>query len=186
VAFLLTEQPHLLRELEGLQIELTLPTEPARLAALQATSTLVEKIKADQRSDPELIKIIQKVEEGTVPDFSLTDGILRFRNRLCVANNPELKRELLQESHNSSFSSHPRSTKMYQDLRTRYWWPGIKKDIAEYVARCLTCQQVKVEHQRPGGLLQPCLYLYQNGSTLPWILWLACPEHRGTTTLFGS
>ena len=57
MAFLLTEQPHLLRELEGLQIELTLPTEPARLAALQATSTLVEKIKADQRSDPWNFKI---------------------------------------------------------------------------------------------------------------------------------
>jgi len=95
------------------------------------------------------------VEEGTVPDFSLTDGILRFRNRLCVANKPELKRELLQESHNSSFSLRPGSTKIYQDLRTHYWWRGMKKDIAEYVARCLASQQVKLEHQRPGGLLQP-------------------------------
>jgi len=134
VASLLTEQPHLLRELEGLQIKLILPTEPARLTALQATSTLVEKIKAGQRYDPELIKITHKVEEGTAPDFSLSDGILRFRNRLCVANNPGLRRELLQESHNSAFSSHPGSTKMYQDLKTHYWWPGMKKDIAEYVA----------------------------------------------------
>ena len=44
---------------------------------------------------------------------------------------------------------------MYQDLRTLYWWPGMKKDVVEYVARCLTCQQVKAEHQRPAGLLQP-------------------------------
>jgi len=95
VASLLMEQPRLLRELEALQIELILPV---RLAALQATSTLVEKIKAGQRCDPKFIKISQKVEEGTAPDFSLSDGILRFRNRLCVANNPELRRELLQES----------------------------------------------------------------------------------------
>jgi len=71
---------------------------------------------------------------------------LRFRNRLCVANHPELRRELLQESHNSAFSSHPGSTKMYQDVKAHYWWPRMKKDIAEYVARCLTCQQVKAEH----------------------------------------
>ncbi|GJY02762.1 putative reverse transcriptase domain-containing protein [Tanacetum coccineum] len=36
----------------------------------------------------------------------------------------------------------------------RYWWSGMKKDIVVYVSRCLTCLKVKVEHQRPSGLLQ--------------------------------
>jgi hypothetical protein len=44
---------------------------------------------------------------------------------------------------------------MYQDLKREYWWPGMKMDIAEFVARCIVCQQVKIEHQRPAGLLQP-------------------------------
>ncbi|GKB51437.1 putative reverse transcriptase domain-containing protein, partial [Tanacetum coccineum] len=44
--------------------------------------------------------------------------------------------------------------KMYYDLRDRYWWPGMKKDIAEYVSKCLTCLKVKAEHQRPPSLLQ--------------------------------
>ncbi|KAD4180371.1 hypothetical protein E3N88_28962 [Mikania micrantha] len=43
---------------------------------------------------------------------------------------------------------------MYQDLRTSYWWPGMKKDIALYVGKCLTCSKVKAEHQKPSGLLQ--------------------------------
>ena len=44
---------------------------------------------------------------------------------------------------------------MYHDVSRQFWWPGMKKDVAEFVARCLTCQQVKAEHKRPGGLLQP-------------------------------
>jgi IS30 family transposase len=44
---------------------------------------------------------------------------------------------------------------MYKDLKTHYWWYGMKRDIAEYVSLCDTCQRVKAEHQRPAGLLQP-------------------------------
>ena len=44
---------------------------------------------------------------------------------------------------------------MYQDLRRQYWWKGMKGDVARYVARCLVCQQVKAEHQRPVGTVQP-------------------------------
>ncbi|GKA30475.1 putative reverse transcriptase domain-containing protein [Tanacetum coccineum] len=54
----------------------------------------------------------------------------------------------------SKYSVHPGANKMYYDLRDRYWWPGMKKDIAEYVSKCLTCLKVKAEHQRPSGLLQ--------------------------------
>jgi len=44
---------------------------------------------------------------------------------------------------------------MYQDLKKKFWWQGMKQDVAEYVAQCHVCQQVKAEHQRPAGLLQP-------------------------------
>jgi hypothetical protein len=44
---------------------------------------------------------------------------------------------------------------MYKDLKTRYWWNGMKRDVTEYLALCDTCQRVKAEHQRPAGLLQP-------------------------------
>ncbi|KAL5784668.1 hypothetical protein ACOSQ2_007060 [Xanthoceras sorbifolium] len=49
---------------------------------------------------------------------------------------------------------HPGSTKMYRDLKTQYWWSGMKRDMVEFVNRCMTCQQVKAEHQVPSGLLQ--------------------------------
>ncbi|GJS84209.1 putative reverse transcriptase domain-containing protein [Tanacetum coccineum] len=60
----------------------------------------------------------------------------------------------MNEAHKSKYSVHPGADKMYYDLRDRYWWLGMKKDIAEYVGKCLTCLKVKAEHQRSSGLLQ--------------------------------
>ncbi|GKE72157.1 putative reverse transcriptase domain-containing protein, partial [Tanacetum coccineum] len=57
-------------------------------------------------------------------------------------------------AHKSKYYVHPGADKMYYDLRDRYCWPGMKKDIEKYVSKCLTCLKVKAEHQRPSGLLQ--------------------------------
>ncbi|KAK9020566.1 hypothetical protein V6N11_010586 [Hibiscus sabdariffa] len=50
---------------------------------------------------------------------------------------------------------HPGSTKMYRDLKCEYYWVGLKKDVTEFVSKCMVCQRVKAEHQFPSGLLQP-------------------------------
>ncbi|RVW85779.1 Transposon Ty3-G Gag-Pol polyprotein [Vitis vinifera] len=67
----------------------------------------------------------------------------------------KVKEEVMKEAHHSRFTVHPGETKMYHDLKRQYWWQGMKRDISQFVSKCLTCQQVKVEHQKPAGLLQP-------------------------------
>ncbi|RVW29531.1 Transposon Ty3-G Gag-Pol polyprotein [Vitis vinifera] len=102
------------------------------------------------------VQVMEEVKRGSKPDFVLSDDeILRFGTRLCVPNDEDLRRELLEEAHCSKFAIHPGGTKMYKDLRQNYWWSGMKRDIAQFVAQCLVCQQVKAEHQRPAGSLQP-------------------------------
>ena len=72
-----------------------------------------------------------------------------------VPQSTDLREEILRKFHCSRFVVHPGGTKMYQDLRRQYYWSGMKRHVGYFVRRCLICQQVKAEPQKPTGLLQP-------------------------------
>jgi hypothetical protein len=96
------------------------------------------------------------IRDNNTNDFSEdSQGTLWLGKRICVPNLKTIKELILREAHDSAYSIHPSSTKMYNDLKTRYWWYGMKQDAEEYVALCDTCQRVKAEHHRSVGLLQP-------------------------------
>ena len=91
----------------------------ALVANFRVQPDLVERIKALQKND---LNLVQLTKNGSKPDFVLSDdGILKFRTRLCVPNNGDLRRELLEEAHCSRLAIHPGETKMYKDLRQNYW-----------------------------------------------------------------
>ena len=117
--------------------------------------TLLDRIKEAQRRDPESRELIGVAESGRKTELNVDEhGVIRFDTRLWVPDCDGLRKEVLIEAHSSAYSIHPGSTKMYKDLKKHFWWNNIKKDVTELVAKYLTCQQVKIEHQRPGGELQ--------------------------------
>ncbi|KAL4030754.1 hypothetical protein IC575_009005 [Cucumis melo] len=124
--------------------------------ALSRKPTLRQRIIDAQRNDPYLVEKCGLAEAGQAVEFSISsDGGLLFERRLCVPSDSAIKTELLSEAHSSPFSMHPGNTKMYQDLKRVYWWRNMKREVAEFVSRCLVCQQVKEPRQKPAGLLQP-------------------------------
>ena len=66
-----------------------------------------------------------------------------------------LRKEILEKAHFAAYSVHPGATKMYHNIKDLYWWDGMKKNVVDFISKCLTCQQVKEEHQKPLGKLQP-------------------------------
>jgi hypothetical protein len=82
-------------------------------------------------------------------------GTLWFKQRLVVPKKEALKKKILDESHTLKDSIHPRSTKMYHDLRQQFWWTRMKGEAALYVSECDTYGKVKADYMKPGGLLQP-------------------------------
>jgi hypothetical protein len=82
-------------------------------------------------------------------------GLLTYINRLYILDCDDLKRFIMDELHKRPYTGHPGYQKMITATRKQFYWPGLKKDIANYLAKCLECQQVKAEHWHLAGLLQP-------------------------------
>ncbi|KAL0537317.1 hypothetical protein IC582_026294 [Cucumis melo] len=155
-AVLITKQAPLLRDFERAEIAVSVREVASQLAQLIIQPTLRQRIIVAQLNDPYLVEKHLLVEAEQGEDFSISsDDGLTFDGRLCVPEDSAVKIELLTEAHSSPFTVHPRSTKMYQDLRRAYWWRNMKREVADFVSRCLVCLQVKAPRQKPGGLLQP-------------------------------
>ena len=90
------------------------------------------------------------MSKGKVKGFREDEhDTLWFEDHIYVPNDPEIRKLILQEAHDSPYPIHPGNTKMYLDLKDTFWWTGMKKDIAAYVAVYEVCQRVKAEHQKP-------------------------------------
>nr|AAN04995.1 retrotransposon protein, putative, Ty3-gypsy sub-class [Oryza sativa Japonica Group] len=141
------------RDLEHLNLGIV---ERGFVAALEAQPTLMEQVRIAQASDPEIAELKKNMRVGKARGFVEDEqGTIWMGERLCVPENKELKDLILTEAHQTQYSIHPGSTRMYQDLKEKFWWVSMRREIAEFVALCDVCQRVKAEHQRPAGLLQP-------------------------------
>ncbi|KAJ9544144.1 hypothetical protein OSB04_023851 [Centaurea solstitialis] len=126
------------------------------LMGLAVTTSLIELIKSSQfEAVKEENQKKERIKGQLVQLVTDSRGLLTRSGRVWVPVSCEARQTLLDEAHKSKFSIHPGATKMYRDLKTDYWWPGMKRDVARYVEKCLTCLRVKAEHQRPHGKLQP-------------------------------
>jgi hypothetical protein len=83
------------------------------------------------------------------------DGILLHKNMIFVPNVYDLKHMILHEMNNVPYAGHSRYQKNVAVIKSHYFWLGMKKEIIEYIARCMECQKVKAENKHPAGLLQP-------------------------------
>jgi hypothetical protein len=143
----------LCHELEGWNIEII---QQGQLTNVIVESTIKDQIISAQRENNGIAYMKENVRYGKQTDFSIDDtDVLWFKNRLVVPKVPELRQLILDEAHKTRFSIHPGSNKMYQDLKQRFWWTKMKIEISRYIARCDTCQKVKVVRSKLAGMLQP-------------------------------
>ena len=144
---LLTHQKPLLDELRKLDIEVVAKGVQAKLASLSLQPSLIDRIKEAQKDDVERIDLERIIEESQRTELWKDDqGVIRYDTRLWVPASEELRKEVLKEAYSSAYTVHPESTKMYKNLKRYLWWNNMKRDMADHVAKCLVCQQEKIEH----------------------------------------
>lgn len=144
-----------LQDLGNMGVKFEVSGSDALSAHFSVRPILIDRIRDAQARDTFVMMILGSVGEQ-VSEFDFgSNGLLRHGSRIYVPNLDGLKEEILKEAHVAAYAVHPGATKMYHDLRSVYWLQGLNKDVREYVSRCLVCQQVKAEHQRPSELLQP-------------------------------
>jgi hypothetical protein len=145
-------QLELQREIEYLNLGMVREAK----VTMEVEPTLEVEIQEGQLEDAKLKEIRQLIRDNKTSDFSEdSQGTLWLGKWICVPDQRTIKESILREAHDSAYSIPPGSTKMYKDLKPRYWWNSMKRDVTEYVALCDKCQRVKAEHRRPAGLLQP-------------------------------
>ncbi|WVZ77361.1 hypothetical protein U9M48_025239 [Paspalum notatum var. saurae] len=137
--------------------DIEMPTAlEAELYNLVLEPTIKDQIIAAQKQDKGTSHIRDEINDKKKACFKLDEeGVLWFKNRLVVPKDMELRKKILDEAHTSMFTLHPGSNKIYQDLKQKFWWTRMKREIAKYVSECDVCQRVKADHLKPAGMLQP-------------------------------
>ncbi|WVZ52559.1 LOW QUALITY PROTEIN: hypothetical protein U9M48_003607 [Paspalum notatum var. saurae] len=118
--------------------------------SMEFEPTLEQEIRKGQINDEKIKEIKELIKLDKAPGFRVdADGIVCHGDRICVPNIKSIRDLILKEAHETAYSIHPGSEKMYQDLKQKFWWYGMKREVAKYVALCDVCRRVKAEHRSP-------------------------------------
>ena len=144
---MITSQKEIIEDLRRLDVEVVLESVGINLASLRLQPDLLSRIKEAQFESLEKKELLETIRNSEKTALRLDDsGIVRQGDRIWVPAEHDLRKEVMKEAHSSTYSVHPGSTKMYKDLKQHFWWNNMKRDVASFISKCLTCQQVRIEH----------------------------------------
>ena len=144
-----------MKTLRALNAYLSLSDDGTIVAELIARPEMLNQVIEAQKNDEKISAIVKHIGDDKETEFTVNEnGVLYYKDRVCVPDDNDLRKSILEQAHSGSFSIHPDSTKMYQDFKMSFRWSEMKRDVLEFITKCLVCQRVKAEHKVPFGLLQ--------------------------------
>jgi RNase H-like domain found in reverse transcriptase/Reverse transcriptase (RNA-dependent DNA polymerase)/Integrase zinc binding domain/Chromo (CHRromatin Organisation MOdifier) domain/Retroviral aspartyl protease len=155
------------------------------LPLVPENSTIQEKIRTLLPVDPIFGPIFIKISGNADPEkiYSVQDGLLLQEGLVCVPDDPELKRMILEECHDSPTAGHFGITKTLDLVSRTFYWPSMQKYIKDYVGGCDICQRSKSSNHKPYGLLQPLPIPERPWSSISVDFITQLPESKGYTAI---
>ena len=126
------------------------------LAISTAQPVWLETISQAYANFPDTAKMLASLAvENPQGDYSLPDGIIRFRGKILVPPDTNMQLAIISTLHNTAVGGHSVGFVTYQKVKQLFTWKSMKKMVTEFVAQCQICQQAKSERVKYPGLLQP-------------------------------
>ena len=164
---------------EHIRSQLSTPSSVS-ISALFTTphSDLPERVKTAQDADQQWRQHTEKSDAR----FTINEGTVLYDGLLYV---PEaLRLETIRQHHDSPSAGHP-GRAITIDLVTRnFSWPGLRRQIREYVTSCDTCQRVKADRHKPYGLLQPLPVPTRPWESVSWDFIVKLPVSKGYDSIW--
>jgi len=130
--------------------------EPSSLAAISAsTPKWLEIILEGYQQDDQTKQLLTELSITGSNDkgFTLSDGLIKYENRIWLGNHKEAQQAVLVALHSSGLGGHSGITATYQKVQSLFAWSNMKQFITDYINACEVCAQTKLEHCRLPGLL---------------------------------
>lgn len=127
------------------------------MAVAMSNPEWLNRVKEGYLEDPLAVKLLEDLAQNpsSASPFTLTDDIVRHKGRVWLGNHTLAPHHVVQAMHSSAVGGHSGFQATYYRIRQLFTWPSMKTTISEFIRSCSVCQQAKVDHTRPAGLLQP-------------------------------
>lgn len=159
--------------------------ESAFLALSTPIPSLLEEVRHECSTKIELMAIVQQLQAGTeVSNYSVRDGILFFKNHYCIAAESSLKEKLLHEFYSIPSAGHCGNKRILVRLSSNFYWKNMRKDMENFISKCLVCQQTKYMTQPATGLLQPLSTPKEVWDDISMNFIVGLPKSKGYTVIF--
>src|SRR5260221_7679573 len=140
-----------------------LTPEVFKLRAMEAITlegeeaAFMERIRWSDQFDDPVVKALKALDMGELcsDEWTHAEGVVLYRGKVYVPDNPQLCHDLVHVHHSATVAGHPGRWKMLELVSWNYWWPGLSRYVAKFVAGCDTCNRMKTFPMQKVGKLIP-------------------------------